>query len=177
MFLGRDMGHERDYSESVAATVDREVRRFIEAAHDEAWEILVEHRPILDRLVKELLEKETLNAEQIKAIFGDVVKRQSRPVWLSSDRRAVSDLPPVPVPPRPVVNANGFSVVNGAPANGSSANGSNGSSKAPAPHGPADNWGASNGVGHGSGNGGSAIGPSTPASNPSGPQPPGAGGA
>ncbi len=203
VFLGRDMGHERDYSESVAATVDREVRRLIEAAHDEAWEVLVEHRPILDRLVKELLEKETLNAEQIKAIFGDVVKRQSRPVWLSSDRRAVSDLPPVPVPPRPVVNANGFSVTNGRPqtngssasgssangssANGSSANGSNGSSAtgssggpdgSAATHGPEDNWGASNGVGHGSGNGGSATSPSTPSSNPAGPQPPsGAGGA
>ena len=155
MFLGRDMGHERDYSESVAATVDREVRRLIEAAHDEAWEILVEHRPILDRLVKELLEKETLNAEQIAQVFGDVVKRQSRPVWLSSERRAVSDLPPVPVPPRPVVNAHGFSVANGAPANGSSNGSGNGSSNGSSNG--SGNHGSSNGVGHGSGNGGSAT--------------------
>ncbi|WP_380169177.1 ATP-dependent zinc metalloprotease FtsH [Jannaschia sp. R86511] len=161
MFLGRDMGHERDYSESVAATVDREVRRLIEAAHDEAWEILVEHRPILDRLVKELLEKETLNAEQIREVFSDVVKRPSRAVWLSSERRAVSDLPPVPVPPRPVVNTNGFAVANGAPGHG----GSNGSH--PGPDGATDSGSngagsngagpGSNGVGHGSGNGGSAT--------------------
>jgi len=151
MMFGRDMGHERDYSESVAATVDREVRRLIEAAHDEAWEILVEHRPILDRLVKELLEKETLNAEQIRGIFSDVVKRPSRAVWLSSERRAVSDLPPVPVPPRPVVNANGFAVANGSPAHGASNGSSNGGSETSHPD------GSSNGVGHGSGNGGSAT--------------------
>ena len=151
VFLGRDMGHERDYSESVAAIVDREVRRLIEAAHDEAWEVLVEHRPILDRLVKELLDKETLNAEQIAAVFGDVVKRQSRPVWLSSDRRAVSDLPPVAVPPRRAVNVNGFSITNGAPVtlvkggpNGTPTGSTNGSQT-----------GSTNGSSNGSANGGS----------------------
>ena len=51
VFLGRDMGHQRDYSEEVAGIVDEEVRRFIENAHDEAWEILVENRAVLDRLV------------------------------------------------------------------------------------------------------------------------------
>ena len=39
VFLGRDMGHERDYSEGVASMVDDEVRKLIEAAHDEAWEV------------------------------------------------------------------------------------------------------------------------------------------
>jgi cell division protease FtsH len=149
VFLGRDMGHERDYSESVAAVVDREVRRLIEAAHDEAWEILVEHRPILDRLVKELLEKETLNAEQIRGIFSDVVKRRSRPVWLSSERRAVSDLPPVPVPPRPTVNSNGFAVPGVAPNGG--------------PDGSAD--GAANGSPNGGGSSGAVNGGSTGATN------------
>jgi cell division protease FtsH len=95
VFLGRDMGHERDYSEDVAGLVDSEVRRFIEHAHDEAWEILVEHRAVLDRLVLALLEKETLNQAEIADIFSAVVKRPERPVWLSSDRRGVSDVPPV----------------------------------------------------------------------------------
>ena len=169
VFLGRDMGHERDYSESVAATVDREVRRLIEAAHDEAWEVLVEHRPILDRLVKELLDKETLNAEQIAAVFGDVVKRQSRPVWLSSDRRAVSDLPPVAVPPRRTVNVNGFSVVNGAPVSvvkGGQNGSSNGSS-----NGGTSNGSSSNGTSNGSTSNGTSNGSTT-----SGTQPPGASG-
>ena len=95
VFLGRDMGHERDYSEEVAAVVDVEVRRLIESAHDEAWEILVENRGVLDNLVLALLEHETLNRDELAAIFAPVVKRGKRPVWLSSDRRTVSEVPPV----------------------------------------------------------------------------------
>jgi cell division protease FtsH len=61
-FLGRNMGHERDYSDSVAADIDAEVRALIELAHDEAWEILVEYRDVLDTMVLELMEKETITA-------------------------------------------------------------------------------------------------------------------
>jgi cell division protease FtsH len=95
VFLGRDVGHERDYSEEVAGVVDDEVRRLIEAAHDEAWEVLVENRQVLDDLVVALLERETLNREDLATIFEPVIKRPERPVWLSSDRRMVSDIPPV----------------------------------------------------------------------------------
>jgi cell division protease FtsH len=95
VFLGRDYGHQRDYSEEIAGIVDEEVRRLIEAAHDEAWEILVENRGVLDALVLALLERETLNKAELSEIFAAVVKRPARPVWLSSDRRAVSDIPPV----------------------------------------------------------------------------------
>ena len=98
VFLGRDMGHERDYSEVLAGTVDEEVRRLIEAAHDEAWHALNDNRDILDNLVLELLEKETLNAEALAELFKDVHKRPRRQVWLSSDRRLVSDRPPVMTP-------------------------------------------------------------------------------
>jgi cell division protease FtsH len=98
VFLGRDMGHQRDYSEDVAGLVDEEVRRFIENAHDEAWEVLVENRGVLDELVMQLFEKETLNKDELAAIFEAVVKRPERPVWLSSDRRLVSDIPPVLTP-------------------------------------------------------------------------------
>ncbi|AEE44699.1 ATP-dependent zinc metalloprotease FtsH [Cellulomonas fimi] len=95
VFLGRDVGHQRDYSEDVAGAIDLEVRALIERAHDEAWEILVEYREVLDTLVLELLEKETLNAEQLAEIFTPVVKREPRQVWLSSDQRAVSNQGPV----------------------------------------------------------------------------------
>ncbi len=95
VFLGRDMGHERDYSEGVASIVDEEVRRLIESAHDEAWEVLTEYRQVLDDLVVALLEQETLNQEQLAEIFTPVVKRDLRPVWLSADNRTVSDVPPV----------------------------------------------------------------------------------
>jgi cell division protease FtsH len=98
VFLGRDMGHQRDYSEEVASVVDEEVRRLIENAHDEAWEVLVENRGVLDALVVALLERETLGKEELAEIFAPVVKRSERPIWLSSDRRSVSDIPPVLTP-------------------------------------------------------------------------------
>jgi cell division protease FtsH len=98
VFLGRDMGHQRDYSESVAGVVDEEIRRLIEAAHDEAWHALNDNREVLDHLVLELLEKETLAKAQLTDIFANVVKRPQRPVWLSSERRHVSDVPPVMTP-------------------------------------------------------------------------------
>ena len=89
VFLGRDVGHQRDYSEEVAATIDVEVRALVETAHDEAWEVLTENRDVLDRLVLELLEKESLNAEELAGIFADVRKRPERDVWLSGEERAI----------------------------------------------------------------------------------------
>lgn len=97
VFLGRDVGHQRDYSESVAGAIDVEVRGLIERAHDEAREILVEYRDVLDALVLELLEKETLNQDQLAEIFTPVVKRPPREVWISGDERTV-DRGPVMTP-------------------------------------------------------------------------------
>jgi cell division protease FtsH len=98
VFLGRDMGHIRDYSEEVAAIVDEEVKKLIETAHDEAWEVLVENRDVLDQMVLELLEKETLDKSEISRIFGPVVPRAARPAWTGSVRRRPSDRPPVMSP-------------------------------------------------------------------------------
>ncbi|MEO7422100.1 MAG: cell division protein FtsH, partial [Ornithinibacter sp.] len=95
VFLGRDMGHQRDYSEQVAAVVDEEVRKLIDSAHDEAWHAVNDNRDILDKLVLELLEKETMNQAELAALFTDVVKRPVRPTWLSSEHRTLSDQPPV----------------------------------------------------------------------------------
>ena len=123
VFLGRDMGHIRDYSEGVAEIVDEEVRRLIEAAHDEAWQILVNNRRVLDTLVLELLERETLDKAAVAEIFTTVTKQPEREVWLSSSHRPVSDRPPV--------------VFTGerAGSNGSSSNGSNVNGTGAAGHG------------------------------------------
>ena len=98
MFLGRDMGHSRDYSDELAEKVDKEVRTLIEAAHDEAYQMVLENRATLDRLASELLEKETLDQHELAEIFKDLKKLPPRPQWLSSARRPVSDLPAVMVP-------------------------------------------------------------------------------
>ncbi len=94
-FLGRDYGHQRDYSEAVAGTVDHEVRKLIEAAHDEAWEVLTQYRDVLDDLVLRLLEKETLNQQELAEVFAPVVKRDARDIWLSSEQRNVHTRGPV----------------------------------------------------------------------------------
>jgi cell division protease FtsH len=96
-FLGRDYGHQRDYSEDIASAVDQEIRNLIETAHQEAYEILVENRSILDALVEELLEKETLHKEEIEVIFKRVAARPKRPAWTGSSSRVPSRIPPVPV--------------------------------------------------------------------------------
>ena len=98
MFLGRDMGSQRDYSERVSEQVDDEVRALIENAHDEAWQVLNENRGILDTLATALLEKETLDHIQLADIFKDVKKLPERPQWLSSDKRPISNKPPVMMP-------------------------------------------------------------------------------
>ena len=98
VFLGRDYGHQRDYSEDVAATVDAEIRALIESAHDEAWHVINDNRDLLDRLVLDLLEKETLGAAELAALFTSIQKRPLRPTWLSSEGRTISTRPPVLTP-------------------------------------------------------------------------------
>jgi cell division protease FtsH len=98
VFLGRDMGHQRDYSETVAEAVDHQVRALIDHAHTEAWTVLNSNRTILDRLATELLEKETLDHNQLADIFASVKKLPERPQWLSSAQRPVSSQGPVAVP-------------------------------------------------------------------------------
>ncbi|HEX8001879.1 MAG TPA: ATP-dependent zinc metalloprotease FtsH [Mycobacteriales bacterium] len=98
VFLGRDMGHQRDYSETVASEIDAEVRKFIDEAHDEAFEILVQYRDVLDEMVLQLMEKETLTREQVLEIFAPVTKRESRGTWRGNGKRRPSDRPPVMTP-------------------------------------------------------------------------------
>lgn len=94
-FIGREYGHQRDYSESVAATIDSEIRKMIENAHQEAFDILVANRETLDAMVVVLLEKETINKEEIAEIFTNVIMWPNRPKWTGSLTRIPSDLPPV----------------------------------------------------------------------------------
>jgi cell division protease FtsH len=94
-FLGREMSHSRDYSEEIASSIDEEVRRLIESAHDESWEILVQYRDVLDNLVLQLMEKETLPRDAVLQIFAQVQKRPSRGSYTGYGKRLPSDRPPV----------------------------------------------------------------------------------
>ena len=94
-FLGRDYGHQRDYSEEIAGIIDEEIHALIENAHQEAFNILVANREILDALVVELLERETLLKDDIERIFAKVALVEPRPAWTGSPNRIPSTIPPV----------------------------------------------------------------------------------
>jgi cell division protease FtsH len=89
--------------QNVAAVVDGEVRSLIENAHQEAFDILVANRSILDQMVLELLERETLNKEEIEVIFSKVTSWPRRPAWTGSIHRVPSSQPPVAIPEKKVV--------------------------------------------------------------------------
>jgi cell division protease FtsH len=72
----------------VAGVVDEEVKKLITVAHDEAWEILVDNRDVLDELVLALLERETLDKSEVAHIFTNIRRRPPRPAWTGSDKRA-----------------------------------------------------------------------------------------
>jgi cell division protease FtsH len=74
VFLGRDYGRQQDYSDEVAAFIDGEVRKMINAAHDEAKEILSHHRDAMERMVAELIDHETVGPDEVAEIFDDVPK-------------------------------------------------------------------------------------------------------
>ncbi|WP_396954370.1 ATP-dependent zinc metalloprotease FtsH [Nocardioides pantholopis] len=97
-FLGRDMGHARNYSEDVAAIVDEETKRLLATAHQEAFDILEENRDVLDALVLELLDKETLDKAEVARIFTPLRLRPTRPAWTGSPTRRPSDRPAVEIP-------------------------------------------------------------------------------
>jgi cell division protease FtsH len=82
----------------VARDIDDEVRKLIEAAHTEAWEILSEYRDVLDVLASELLEKETLHRAELQAIFADVKKRPRLTGFDDFGGRVPSDKPPIKTP-------------------------------------------------------------------------------
>jgi cell division protease FtsH len=94
-FLGRSMGHQADYSHEVAQEIDNEVRKLIEAAHDEAWGVLNTYRDVLDDLVLELLDKETLQRKDLARIFARVEKRPRITAFNDFGSRVPSDKPPI----------------------------------------------------------------------------------
>lgn len=99
-FLGRELATHRDWSDEMAQVVDNEVRAILDQAMDEAYKALTSNRSVLDQLAKELLEKETLNQEQIAEIFKKVKKLPKRTTWRSSTKRAISAKGPIAVPKR-----------------------------------------------------------------------------
>ncbi|MCD6109901.1 ATP-dependent zinc metalloprotease FtsH [bacterium] len=72
VFLGRDFGHVKNYSEEMAKRIDTEIRNFIEIAYKRAKDILGKHRKLLDRVATSLIKKETLTGEEFASFFGKI---------------------------------------------------------------------------------------------------------
>jgi cell division protease FtsH len=70
MFLGRDIMAERDFSEETAAAIDDEVRNLVDQAYRRAKQVLTENRSVLDRLAEMLIEKETVDAEELQELLA-----------------------------------------------------------------------------------------------------------
>ena len=103
-FVGMEMGRSSTISPQTAAIIDEEVASFINNAHQEAFDTLVDNRDVLDELVRQLLEFETLDKEQVAAVFANLKMRPERPAWTGSDSRQPSSIPPVPAPDIPEPN-------------------------------------------------------------------------
>jgi cell division protease FtsH len=78
VFLGRDFTSHPDYSDQVAFEIDSEIRALIDQAHDEALEILTEYRERLDRIAASLIEKETVEKEDLANLLDGLEKRPQR---------------------------------------------------------------------------------------------------
>jgi cell division protease FtsH len=100
-FVGMDVGRSQAYSDQTASIIDAEVSALINTAHQEAFDCLVENREILDELVRQLLEHETLDKEQVQSVFAALKRHPERPPWTGSPSRKPSEIPPVPAPAEP----------------------------------------------------------------------------
>ena len=76
VFMGRDFGHSRDYSEEIAADIDREVKKIVDERYNLAKELLLGNRDMLEVIAKELLERETLDEEEFEEIMKRVEEKR-----------------------------------------------------------------------------------------------------
>ncbi len=97
-FLGRDMGHEPDYSDELAREIDDEVRRIIEDGHELALKVLREHMEELHRISQILIERETIDKDQFERLLAG---EDEADVFAAADAKAAGEERPVEPERRP----------------------------------------------------------------------------
>jgi cell division protease FtsH len=101
VFLGRDIAHQKDYSEHTAIEIDREVRRIIDDSYQKARHLLADHEPLLHAIAERLLEKEVLDGSEVEAMV--TAFREGRPMPASIPASGGSGRPTPEVgKPKPV---------------------------------------------------------------------------
>ncbi|MBR2386761.1 ATP-dependent zinc metalloprotease FtsH, partial [bacterium] len=78
VFMGRDFGHQKDYSEEIASEIDKEIKRIVDEQYARAIKLLTDNRDMLDRLANELLERETIDEAEFNEIMEDVISQRGQ---------------------------------------------------------------------------------------------------
>ena len=77
VFMGRDFGHTRDYSEEIAAQVDTEIKNIVDTQYELAKKLLTENKDVMEAVVKVLLEKETLEEAEVDEIMNSTIAKRN----------------------------------------------------------------------------------------------------
>jgi len=72
VFMGRDFGHTRDFSEEIAADIDKEVKKIVDECYDQARKLLGENKDMLEYIAKKLLEEETIDEKEFVSLMDKV---------------------------------------------------------------------------------------------------------
>lgn len=78
VFLGRDISRDKNYSEEIAAAIDREIKRIMDESFERSKQIVTEHRDLLDKIANALLEKETILGEDFLELIGEKPKQERK---------------------------------------------------------------------------------------------------
>jgi cell division protease FtsH len=92
--LGKDIAEDRNYSEEVAYTIDKEVRSIIDSAYEQARKLIVENRDKLDKLTTILLEKEVLEREEIDNIL-EINEKENSEIPTEKDKNQQTSTAPL----------------------------------------------------------------------------------
>lgn len=95
IFLGREISEQKDYSERFALEIDKEINRILDEAHTTAKNILSANRAKLNQIAERLLQKETLEGDELDALFNESVTGGTKP------EAPVSMTPPAVSPAKP----------------------------------------------------------------------------
>ena len=98
VFLGKEIGEQRDYSDAIAHQIDDEVHKIVMQAYDRARQVILDRRAELDRVVHHLMERETLSAEEFAAAFEGtpLPKRKEKPPTMPPQTEVEPVLTPSP---------------------------------------------------------------------------------
>lgn len=80
VFMGKDFGHTRDFSEEIAAEIDKEVKKIVDECHQKAKQLLEENRDMLEYISKKLLEEETIDEKEFVSYMDKIKDERNKPI-------------------------------------------------------------------------------------------------